>query len=275
MSRAELRAYAGHVRTGPRSPRGQLSLTVGIVVGIAITLTVTTLGGLALFSHTVCVTGGPVDTALFWTPFSLVNAPYIGSSNYSANFPVYEPFGLTNVTLTKGHVGQGNVSVGGYFETENWTVFPQVNATDVGPGFDRPCTVPFKAVPAPTNYSVSYSGYILQGPGNTSNGNEPTTFSYGVPQASAVFANGFVSANRPPISTCGTSGKQLNASSSSFDISLTFPGQKGSITTVAIVSSQQNFTYYFPANGGTWLVDNLQLNSPLRGPGLAFSWQPC
>jgi hypothetical protein len=249
---------------------------VGVAVGIVTTLTVATMGGLALFSHTVCARGEVVDTVLFWTPFSLVNAPYLGSSNYSANFLVYELFGLTNVTLTKGHVGQGNVSVGGYFETENWTVFSQTNATDVGPGFNKPCSSPYGAVPSPTNFSTSASGYILQGPGNTSNVNEPTTF----PLASskhppAVFENGFVSANQPPISTCGAEGKEINFSSSSFDISLMVPGPGGPIITVATVSSQQNFTYYFPANGGTWLVDDLQQNSGLRGPGLAFTWQQC
>ena len=275
MNRAEPPAHAGSRPTGRSRPLSPVSLTVGVAVGVTITLTIVTMGGLALFSHTVCAMGGSVDTVLFWTPFNLVNAPYLGSTNYSANFLVYELFGLTNVTLTKGHVGQGNVSVGGYFETENWTVFSQANTTDVGPGFDRPCTSPYGAVPSPTSFSVSVTGHIFQGPGNTSNANEPTTFSYGVPQTSAVFANGFISANQPPISTCGTAGKELNVTSSSFDISLTVPGPRGSITTVALVSSHQDFTYYFPANGGTWLVDDLQQNSGLRGPGLAFSWQTC
>ena len=127
-----------------------------------------------------------------------------------------------------------------------------------------------------SNFEVTVDGEPLQGPGNTSNANEPTTFSFGVvPVPSTVFANGFINADRPPVSTCGGPDQELNFSSASFDIYLTVPSPSGDVTTTVDIESTESYTYFFPANSGTWLVDDLQENSGLQGPGLAFSWQPC
>jgi len=41
------------------------------------------------------------------------------------------------------------------------------------------------------------------------------------------------------------------------------------------ISSVESYTYVFPANGGTWQVDDLQNNPGLTGPGLAFRWTAC
>jgi hypothetical protein len=251
-----------------------ISSAIGIAVGVTIVLAAALAGGGGLFSHVECNKQQAVGTALFWTPYALSNAPYGGSSSYAANFTLFDLFGLEHVVLKDGLVSRGNISAG-YFQTENWTVYPQANSSVPGPGMDQPCTSKFGAEQAPTDFSVSVDGGILQGSGNTSNANQPTSFSYGEPNRSAVFSNGFASANAPSISTCGTSAKSLNFSSSSFDISLTIPGSTGLVSVVAVVSSYQNFTYNFPANGGSWLVDDLQENSGLRGPGLAFSWQAC
>jgi hypothetical protein len=251
-----------------------VSITIGIVAGLIVTVTITAAGGLSLLSHLECKRGEPVSTILLWTPFDLANSPYLGSTSYSAAFQVYEPFGLTVVTDTNS-LRNGNVSAG-YFQTENWTIFSQSNSSEVGPGFDTACDSPYDVEPAPTNFSSSFGGYVLQGPGNTSNVNEPTAFPIAPPQRPpAVFSNGFTTANRPSVSTCGTHSKEVNFASKSFGISITFLGRYGPVTTHATVPSDQNFTYYFPANAGTWLVDDLQLNSGLQGPGLAFSWQPC
>jgi hypothetical protein len=251
------------------------SLAVGAAIGIALTLTVAAIGGLTFSSHIVCVQGGDVADVLFWTPWSLVNAPYLGSTNYTAHFWLYELFGPTNVTL-KGGFPFDNISAGGYFETENWTVFSQANSSQLGPGSNSPCRSAYGAERSLTRFTVSTNGANLESVGNTSDMNEPTTFPNATSQhPSAVFANGFVEANQAPVSTCGGPAKELNLTSSSFDISLTVPGPSGPITSLTSVASFENFTYHFPANGGTWQVDDLQENSGLRGPGLAFSWHAC
>jgi hypothetical protein len=260
----------------PRGNRvlGPVSFTIGAAIGVAVFLTVASVGGVSLVSHTTCERRGTIGTTLFWTPYSLENAPYLGATYYSADFQLYELFGPTKVALRAGEVGGGNVSAG-YFETENWTVFSQANASQLGPGFDRPCSSLFGAVQSPTNFTSSYGGLVLQGPGNSSNRNEPTTFPLPTTHAVAAFADGFRLANQQSVSTCGTSWKELPFSSSSFDISLTVLSPKGALNVVASVASNENFSYYFPANSGTWLVDDLQLNPGLTGPGLAFEWQAC
>jgi hypothetical protein len=275
LSRAEFRVQAGAFTKDPRHALGPVSFTAGVVVGITIILTVAAIGGVTLFTHTVCVRGEIVANVLFWTPFNLVNAPYLGSTVYYAHFMNWGLFGWTNVTIgPPGSLTGGNISTG-YFETQNWTVYAQSNQSLYGPGVSQSCKEPFDALMSHTFDDTSVSGEPLQGPGNTSNANEPTTFSYGELQTAAVFANGFVSSNQPNISTCGTPAKELNFSSTSFDISLTVSEPLGSVTTIVAIASEESYTYYFPANNGTWLVDDLQLNAGLQGPGLAFSWQPC
>ena len=132
---------------------------------------------------------------------------------------------------------------------------------------------------AHTSFTVIYSGFPLQGPGNTSNANEPTTFHGNGTISShfptAVFANGFLASNSLSISTCGKLGQSLNYSSTSFDVSISVDTAHGPIPVIFSIPSLENYTYFFPPNSGNWQVDNLQGNPGLHGPGLAFSWTAC
>ncbi len=250
-----------------------LSLAGGIAIGVALVLSFMTIGGLSLLSHKSCTRHEAVATALFWTPFELLNAPYLGSASYLASFQLYELNGLTNVTAS-GTLLHGNLS-SGYFETQNWMIFSLANSSEAGPGVNRPCESAFSAAIAPTNFTSSFQGFVLQGPGNTSNMNEPTTYPKAPPQhPSAVFANAFVAANHAPVSTCGSIAQSVSVSSALFEISLSVTGPMGVITTSAIVVSLENFTYHFPANGGTWQVDNLSAPGG-PGGGWAFSYSSC
>jgi hypothetical protein len=265
-------------RAKPRNATGhRAAIPAGIAVGIAITLATFAAGGGGLLSHTVCSVGAPVANELFWTPFNLVNAPYLGSTYYQSSFDTWELYGPTHVRV-QGWLLGGNLSTG-YFETQNWSVFSQANQFSLGPGPNHPCTTSYKVGLAPSSFTVSYSGIPLQGPGNTSNTNEPTTFHGNGTNSShfpaAVFANGFLESNSPSISTCGKPGQSLNYSSTSSDVSITVATAHGSTPVVFSVPPLENYTYYFPSNLGTWQVDNLQQNTALRGPGLAFSWTGC
>lgn len=261
-------------RQGSKSLRAPVSAIGGVAVGVAITLVVTSTAGLGVLSHVDCVRGQPIGTALYWTPFSLANAPYGGSTTYSANFTLYDLFGRDQISLKSGVVAQGNISAG-YFQTENWTVYTQANSSALGPGMNEPCVSEFGATQAPTNFSVSVDGGILQGPGNTTNAGQPTSFDYGYPNRSAEFSNGFVSANAMSISTCGVPAKVVNFTSTSFEVSLVPTGSQEPTPVEVNVASMETFSYRFPANGGVWMVDDLQENLGLRGPGLAFSWRAC
>jgi hypothetical protein len=233
--------------------------------------------GGGVVSHTACSLGAQLANELFWTPFSLVNAPYLGSAYYQSSFDTWDLFGPTHVNAS-GWLQGGNLSTG-YFETQNWTVNVRTNQTILGPGLNQPCRTLYQVALAHTSFSVSYAGIPLQGPGNTSNEKEPVSFhgngSISSQFPSAIFYNGFGAVNAPSISTCGMPGQSLNFSSDSFDVSITVTTLHGPIPVTISIPSIENFTYYFPSNGGTWQVDNLQHNAVLRGPGLAFSWIAC
>ncbi len=245
-----------------------LAVAIGCVVALGV------VGGtLIVSSHTSCGVGAAIVTESFWTPYSLTNAPYLGSTNYSASFALFERIGPTQVTLSNGTLGAGNLSTG-YFETQNWTAYTLTNQSEVGSGVDTPCLTGYTAIPSAAPVEISVDGEPLQGPGNTSNLNEPTSFDEH-PPASAVFANGFVSANLPSISTCGRPAESQSFSSRGFDVLLPFETGQTTLSVVVTIISTESFQYHFPADGGTWIVDDLQDGPGMQGPGLAFSWEPC
>jgi hypothetical protein len=246
----------------------------GIVVACVVVTVVYAAGVSGILSHAECVTTRTVGQQPFWTPFSLVNTPYLGSTHFTAEFWT-DAFGVNStVRVGPGVLTDSNLSWG-YFETQNWTVYAESNVTVFGPGVDSSCQTAYSAVPTPTAFNVGIDGVTLQGSGNISNAGEPTSFNDSGPQAAAVFVNGFETANRPAVSTCGGPATELNFTSVSFHLLVTLPGTDGSVTTVASVSSLESFTYFFPADSGTWSIDDLQVNNGLSGPGLAFSWQSC
>ncbi len=253
------------------------AISAGIAVGIVVSLAVFTSGGAGVFTHTTCAEGGFISDGTFWTPFSLANAPYGGFTTYNASFNTWELLGPTHVNLT-GDLSVGNLSTG-EFETQNWSVEAQANESTIGPGLNTACSAAYRVVLAHSSYTSTDFGIRLQGPGNTSNVNEPTSFlgpgGSSLTFPAATFANGFADANLPAITTCGSPGRFLNFSSTSFDVSISLQTSHGPSPFVFPIPSIENYTYHFPLNGGTWQVDNLQQNSGLRGPGLAFSWSPC
>ena len=264
-----------------RITRKRAPVVLGVAFGVVLSLTVFAAAGEGVLTHTVCRTGALESNQAIWTPWELVNAPYLGHTIWGGSFDTWGLFGPTHVTLSNGNLSKGNISTG-YFETQNWSVYDQSSQTELGPGANHPCNSPYLVKLAHTTFDVSVDGQPLQGPGNTTNANEPTTFdcslcSPGGPSIpSAIFSNGFVRANLPPVTTCGVSGRDLNFSSESFDVSIPTQTDHGPILINLSISSQANYTYYFPPNGGTWQIDDLQENMPgLRGQGLAFNWRPC
>jgi hypothetical protein len=248
--------------------------TCGSAVGLVLVIAVAAQGGLSFLWHTSCIEQKFVGEDVFWTPWELVNAPYLGSTVWGGSFHTWGLFGSTHVVLTDGNLSGGNLSTG-YFETQNWTVSTMVNQTVLGPGVDHRCSSAFAVNLAHTRFDVSIDGIPLQGPGNTSNSNEPKTFNDSGPQLAATFANGFTQANAPSITTCGAPGKHLNVSSASFEVAIQMPSLHGPVPVTFSIASLENFTYYFPPGAGTWQVDNLSAPGG-PGGGWAFSFVgPC
>lgn len=251
---------------------------VGAAVGVATVVLAAGLGGYGLFTHEICVVGQAVAKGTFWTPYELVNIPYGGSTVYSSRFTIYDVFGTTVVTVNNATLSGANLS-SGYFETELWSLHPEENGTAAGPGVNSRCGARFFVNASAPGFDVGVDAW-LQGPGNTSNVNEPTTFDdndsaspYPLPPAS--FSNGFIASNLPNISTCGRGASEQNMSSDSLQVGLTLATAGGPLAVAVTIHSTERFTYHFPSNGGIWLEDDLEANPGLKGPGIAFEWLPC
>jgi hypothetical protein len=230
--------------------------------------------GYGVSSHTDCTREGSLGSVIRWTPFGLVNSPYLGATHWHTGYWVLEA-GLNISVAAQGNITNGTVV--GDFETANWTVYSQGNQTVPGPGLDHPClsaAIAIRSMEEASSVSGG-TGLLLQGPGNTSDVNEPTTFNASSTPGSLEFSGGFVAANLPPISTCGTSAKELNWTSGPFAAGLTMQTRSGPVSLVVTIPAEGRYVYTFPAEAGTWLVDNTALNPGLPGPGLAFYWTHC
>lgn len=272
MNQIDASGHVGPVTRSRWHERSRTWVAVGSVIGLIVVVTTLTTSGVAVLSHTVCATGSMLANQNFWTPFDLTNSPYRGSTIWGASFDVWGLYGPGHVVLRNGNLSNGNLSTG-FFETQNWSVFGQSNQTAWGPGVSSPCKSGYIVGLAHSGLEVASDGPPLQGPGNTSNAHEPTTYSPDGRPA-ATFSNGFVAPNMPSISTCGRPSLALNISSTSFEATISVDISQHLVPITFSIESFENFTYHFPANGGTWEIDNLSApNGP--GGGWAFSHSPC
>jgi hypothetical protein len=91
-----------------------------------------------------------------------------------------------------------------------------------------------------------------------------------------TFVNGFDASNSPDFSTCG--GPNGTISLTSLFLTLTYHTRiDGSPVNVSFLAPITNasFHYWFPANFGSWAIDDLEAAAG-PGGGLAFSYLgPC
>jgi hypothetical protein len=279
---AENSARGEYPSSHSRRKVAEAAIAVAGVI-LAVCLVVATLGSgqLGWATGVECQRGSELGQAAYWTPFVLANVPYGGTTFLNSTYWFYSPgfYGQPAVTRVNGmyDIDRGDIAEGD-FVSQNWTFYSARNVS-IGIGGARvPCV---SSITATSNYTRpvtgSNAGWVIQGPGNTTNSNETNTVQGLAPLGGlAFFGNAFVSANEPSISTCGTGSKEMNFSSMSFETRLTSPTGAPAFNLTIPIESFENYTYYFPPDGGTWAIDDLQSNTVgLRGPGLAFSWSPC
>ena len=148
----------------------------------------------------------------------------------------------------------------------------------MGMGPNARCSQPIGVGFAAPSIFAEVGGWI-QGPNNTTDLNEPhfAIFFKGTSEASRslLFNNSYSASNTPPVDTCGgpsqslplvTVGRLQVWSLAIIDgVNYTIPYK---------LSIEQTFHYVFPANFGTWQVDNLSAPGG-SGGGWAFSYSPC
>ncbi len=266
-----------------RRPRRRWAvITVVVVTAIVVGLfTPTWIAGWAPVIHWACESVGEVANQTAWAPLSLENSPYGGLAFVNATV-LSGTFGSTTPGMLVGG-GETNGTVWGAFWQVIVGVSPLQNQTVWGPGTNVRCSAPFTValltVSRPQVYTgeiFSWPGGPLFGPNSTSDLSEPTmyNFSSSVNASSLYFSNGFHTANAQNVSTCGGKARSIPVQSSQFTVWVPYSSSGRSIAIPITIPSLQRFSYSFPANFGTWQVDNLSAPGG-PGGGWAFSYSPC
>ncbi len=258
-----------------KSPRGPLfppnvllALVVAslLITGIAV-IPLVVGSAWSLLGHYVCGPGPAIAREELWTPVVLVNSPYGGSANGTGKYPI--PGGWWSET-----VGAVNGSATAALALETWNVSPSLRVLVAGPGPNAVCT----GYLATGTMDGMYENTALQPNGTTSDAGQPTSIVRADPYANSYdsvrFHNGY-SEQDLSVTTCGTSSIVLGTRATSISIEVPFIKDGSTLTASATIDATFNYTYSFPANVGTWSIDDLNSGADAPGGGWAFSYAPC
>jgi hypothetical protein len=265
-----------------RRPASPTFAAAGAAVGVAVVLVsiMATSGSVVFWEHYACVPGNLLASQYNWTPQLFENAPYGGSVFAQAYSDEGSDIGL---------VFNGTVAL--FFAQQQWNLSSVDRVLESGQGPSTQCpTYEVTQSPnlAPWQQSSGCGGCELLGPGNTSDASVPTQFNVSVAGTvgltSVIFHDAFVQDNDGTVSTCGRAGTEINLTSTNLDFQIPFITPNGRIIVDSagyniwpnsIPGFGMNFTYSFPADFGTWQIDNLTLGPGAPGSGLAFLYSPC
>jgi hypothetical protein len=196
------------------------------------------------------------------TPYLLLNSPYNGSAQ--GQFKVWN-----NSSGTPSWWGEIDYAQNGMvtdqFRDLQWTVYEAVSS---GEG------VSCKGVYV-TGVRDNGAGVINQYGPYANDSLEPTwSGDNGTSYDRVIFNNSF-SRTTQLVDTCGVGQKRLGLSSAHLSIVIPIDVNGQVVSIAATVSVFSNYTYAFPANAGSWAVDNLSAPGG-PGGGWAFSYLgPC
>lgn len=245
---------------------------------VAALLAPTALSGWAPLAHWSCVSSDTVaSNGTMFFPAVLVNAPYggkgYGTALESANYP--GAWGYPNDTALVGSPALNGTADGLFFPV-NVSVDRLSSAWAFGPGNNDRCDAAYGVSVSPPPF-IGGIGWVLLGPGNASDALEPTWNNFtgfeGDP-ISPHFENGFVGSNSASVTTCDAPAELLTVSARPATVQIQFPVGGQNVTVAYTIPFQLQFQYSFPADYGTWQVDNLSAPGG-PGGGWAFSYSPC
>lgn len=270
-SKEDSKADNSRARNPARSLRRVALISVGgVLVVLVLLLGWSVFGAWGPLLHSQCEARGVAGTFNAQIPALLLNSPYGGLAWGNVSFvPGFLP---NNVTGEGTRDSNGGADWAGF--DSNVIVDSVENATVWGAGENAPCASPYSITLGPTGNLAQ--GIPIMGPGNVSDALEPTTIANGT-LSNVYFSNGFTVSNGADVSTCGETAKSLPQVVSSYLI-LTFrfvsAGQSHVVPFDLPMTSSQ-YHYWFPANFGTWQVDNLSAPGG-PGGGWAFNYVgPC
>ena len=271
----------------PRRGRASaVSAMAGAVLAFVLVSTAMASPAPLPWEHYTCVRGSLVTTQYNWTPRAIVNSPFGGWGNDSWGYEV----GGRGQDLSQN--GEATM----VFDMLEWNLSTVNRELVSGLGQSEACPMyevnPFPNLP-PWQQSSGCFGCRILGPGNTTDASEATQFNVSLwggtgsaGATSVIFHNEFVTSNAPSVSTCGGPAQQHNLTIAGFTFQLPFRTSHGelifneSVTQENVLSPtlvgdySEQFGYWFPADCGTWQIDNLSAPGG-PGGGWAFSYSPC
>jgi hypothetical protein len=254
-----------------------ISFAVVLAAAVIALLIPSILAGWAPLVHWTC-SEQEMSREVTWIPVVLINSPFGGYASGNGSLPAGYLGPKTILPSASGtDAYNGNVS-GVLYEV--WgNVSRDTNEMAWGPGANVRCSQAYTVRLGGLNSQPpsSYSGGLF-GPGLQSDLGEPHEYNFSTqPSGSTVyFSNGFVERNSANISTCGKTAQSLSIPLHKIDVTIAIPPSSGSNypPQPLVLPLDQSYHYVFPANFGTWQVDNL---SAAGGPGggWAFSYSQC
>ena len=253
-----------------------VAVIVSILVAAMLSLTFVT--GWAPVLHWTCNEGREVGSGVAYVPAILVNSPFEGNASAVGVIPPYFPGSLGYPALWSFQdTAAANGTSTGTFNSVNVTVFEAQTVLAWVPGSNSRCTQPFLATPFPPPYLITYAGWPVAAVSNLSSAGEahsvPFTPYGGYTLLTVLFNNSFTQANEPSVSTCNGNAKVVSLPhlSHSLSVGLQFAWNGSNQTVEMGLPFIGSYNYTFPANAGTWQVDNLSAPGG-PGGGWAFSY---
>jgi len=251
-------------RTWTAEVRQAVPGVVGIVVGLFVALA-GAAGAVNPFVHTICANGGPVSVSVAtWIPAIILNSPYGGESG-------------GNVT---GGPGDGMSMWGAENGSAYWAGYRSLLTIDAlqnqtVPGLGRNDRCGSAVLIEMSRAGPLAEGILLLGPGNPSDATEPRSLILGEAN-NITFNNSFSRANAEEISTCAGSAVHRTVVAPGPTVWYSYVSSDMNRTILLHVPlAITDYNYTFPANFGSWAIDNLSVPG---GPGGGWAFEylgPC
>ena len=240
--------------------RDVLVLVVGVLVGVALLAeTATTVAPSCVPGPTVAVLSNRL------TPLLLANSPYGAPYADLSTGSVPVDNGTRIVTLG----GQYNGNTWAYYERMEWTVAVGRSNGSADPS----CAGTF--YPSAQNLWGSLIEEVFNGSvANFTNDSEVPTYVQGNATTGEVLFDDRFTTTTEVIDTCGQSTQYRNATSTHITIGIGFEYRGSWHVVDSVLMVPTHYFYIFPANVGSWAVDNLSAPGG-PGGGWAFSYSPC
>jgi hypothetical protein len=205
-----------------------------------------------------CVPGPLVaSTNETLTPFLVVSSPYLGSAEGTVT--------IQNDTREVSFFPENGSAIG-YFERINWTESAGKPSSGSGASCQGLLFIgevdQWSSTTFPLSNGTTYNF--------TNDSIEPNYEETGLSGGPVYFSAGF-SHETSQLTTCGTAASIQNVTSHSIRVGVAYRVSTAWEIVNTTLDEATNYTYSFPANSGTWAIDNLSLPGG-PGGGWAFAY---